>query len=78
MRWLEFFEERNGRLSSQRLIFITGSFFTMWLTAWMIIKSGGENWDGAMAIFLSLFGSFALGKVVQKTQEKKDEPELPK
>lgn len=76
-RLLEFFEDSNGRLSSQRLIFITGSYFTMWLTAYMIIKSDGNNWDGAMAIFLSLFGSFAAGKIVQKTQEKKDEPKLP-
>jgi hypothetical protein len=69
----EFFEERNGRLSSQRLIFIVGSFFCMWLVGWMIVKSKGENWDGAMAIFLSLYGSIAAGKLVQKNQEKNDE-----
>jgi hypothetical protein len=80
MRWLEFFEERPGRLSSQRLIFIIGSFYSMWMGGYILVNSDGKEWVGAMTVIASLFGTFAAGKLIQKNMEpkdKKDEPKLP-
>lgn len=78
MRFAEFFQEENGRYSSQRLIFIIGSLYAMWMGGYILIKTGGGDWLGAMTVIASLFGTFAAGKLIQKNMEgKKDEPKLP-
>lgn len=72
MRWLEFFEEAPGQLSSQRLIFIIGSLYAMWMGGYVLIKTGGVDWVGAMTVIASLFGTFAAGKLIQKSMESKE------
>jgi hypothetical protein len=68
-----FFEERAGVYSSQRLIFIVGNFYAMLLGAFVLYKSDGADWAGAMTIVITISGTFGLQKLSQKRTEVKAE-----
>jgi hypothetical protein len=63
-----FFEEKPGQKSSQRLVFIIGTFYSMIMGAWVFYAT--HDYTGLIATVTSLAAVFIGGKLIQKTQEK--------
>jgi hypothetical protein len=63
-----FFCESDGTPSSQRLIFIIGSIFTMIMGVWTFTVT--SNYTSVIAIVVSLSGVYGTQKIIQKTLEK--------
>lgn len=75
-----FFEERAGVRSSQRLVFIAGQFCAMAMGWFVLYRSDGKDWAGALALLIGLSGTYGIQKLSQKrtevkSEESKSEPE---
>lgn len=69
---ISFFKEDNGQMSTQRVVFVTGSFFAMILgtIVWFMTK----DWMAATGTVGGIAGVFGGGKLIQKAvEQKKDE-----
>lgn len=64
-----FFEEAPGQKSSNRLIFICGSFYSMLMGAWVFQTT--HDYTALIATVTALAGVFIGGKLIQKTMENK-------
>lgn len=68
---IKFFEETPGVMSSQRLIFIVGSFYAMLMGAWVYHQS--NDYTAVIAVVGSLSATFGVQKLVQKYMEPKEQ-----
>ena len=69
---LLFFCEGDGTPSSQRLVYIVGSFFAMFMGAWSFHAS--HEVTGSISVVVTLSATFGLQKLYQKGQETKPSP----
>lgn len=63
-----FFCEDDGRPSSQRLIFVIGSLYTMFMGWW--VYSVTKDFAATIAVVTALSGVFGAQKLIQKSMEK--------
>lgn len=70
MAKIGFFEEGPEQKSSNRLIFVVGSFWVMALTSYLAIK--GVEWVGLLSMFTGMIATLGGIKVAQKTMEGKE------
>lgn len=74
--FIQFFQEENGQLSGQRLIFIIGSIYAMLMGAWVFYST--HDYMGVAMLVGVLSATFGTQKLVQKSQETKPiDPNLP-
>ena len=66
---MSFFEESPGSLSSNRLIFIVGSFYSMLMGAWIFYET--KDFASSLAFVTSVSGVYAGSKLIQKNTESK-------
>jgi hypothetical protein len=64
-----FFEEAPGQRSSNRLIFIVGSFYAMAMGAWVFATTA--DYLALIATVTGIASIFIGGKLIQKSQENK-------
>jgi len=70
MRFLEFFQEENGRMSIMRLLTFVFSIYSIWASAYILIHDPKE-YAGCIAVFTSIAGTALAGKLIQKPMETK-------
>ncbi len=67
MKKVGFFEESEGHKSSNRLIFIVGSFYAMFMGAWVFAVT--HDFAALIATVPALAAVFMGGKLIQKRME---------
>ena len=65
-----FLEEKPGCKSATRLVFLTGSFWTMALVSYLAVR--GSSAADLVVIFTSIMSVLAGTKLIQKGQENKN------
>ena len=66
-----FFQDRDGSSSATRLIFIIGSAWNMAICSILLVTLKSDI-TSVMTFFITVEGTLAALKLVQKQQEKKD------
>jgi hypothetical protein len=65
-----FFTEENGTASSQRLIYVIGSFYAMIMGA--VVYAVSKDYVATITVVTTISGTFGAGKLIQKGMENKE------
>lgn len=69
MKFLEIFQEDNGRYSSQRFIYVVGSLYAMILGG--VVFGIGKDYVATLTVVTTIAATFGAGKLIQKSIEEK-------